>query len=200
MKLSAVASCLFMAACLVAEEPQAATTPQARAEAALARFAPLVGNTYIAEIPGNPGMTDTVTFTKALDGKFIRSVHYMRAPTGQIVYRGEAFYGYDMRDDQLFYSYFNTTGGFIRGVGKIEDGKVVWTGENHADARQPKQTRDATSNIAKDGFQSTSYFLVGDDWQERWTLTFKRVADEKDTSKSADSGDKDNSDTSDKDK
>ncbi|MGE3181790.1 MAG: DUF1579 family protein [Phycisphaerae bacterium] len=171
-----------------AENPAEPRNSPEDARTAMKHLEPLVGNTYVAQFPGDQKMTDTVSFESILDGRFIRSVHVVRSADGQAVYRGETIYGYDMREGKLFYSYFNTTGGFIYGTGEYKDGAVLWIGENHADQTQPRRTRNETASISSDGFTATAYFERDGEWQKRWTLEFKRQPVTTTDSSTADSG------------
>lgn len=95
----------------------AACATGARAEDAMAPFAPLMG-CWRGAFESQPDIYDERCFTPMLGGRFVRDVHYVR-PTA---YAGETIYVADAQAGGFGFTYYAGNGGVARGAGRAIEG------------------------------------------------------------------------------
>ena len=173
--LLALASALFLFVGLAL--PSSPGAPNATAEdevqpiEPLAPLADLVGPTWIADFPGDGGMTDTQHFEWMIGGQFLRNLHWVKNAAGEVLYEGETIYAWDRESKSIRWWYFNSTGGYLVGESVIDGDIVSSLGQNHGGEGQ---TQKVKSELVLGGseWSSTSFFWTGDDWKERFTMHF----------------------------
>ena len=155
-----------------AVETRAAPTVEQVAEP-LQRFAPLVGTRWRAAFPGGE-LHDTQEFEWMLGGQFVRNVHRVTSDSGEVVYEGETVWGWDHEAERLRWWYFNSTGGQVIGDLVDQEGRWIAEGRNFGPEGQTSRVRSEMV-VGADGWTSTSLFLEGEEWKERFTMNFVAV-------------------------
>lgn len=135
-------------------------------------FAPLVGKTFIGAFPEG-GAVDEQRFEWVYQGKFLRNTHEVKGPKGRVVYKGETIYAWNLKTGKIDWFYWNLTGGYIVGTMERVGDDFVFEGVNTAPSPQPQRVKGRLRNFSEDGFESVSYFLRDDRWEERFTIQFR---------------------------
>jgi hypothetical protein len=138
----------------------------------LARFAPLVGGTWTAEL--NAEATDEQTYVWLYGGKFLRNAHRVTNRKGEVVYEGETIYAFDARGQGLVWWYWNSTGGHIVGTGAWNGARCEFEGENHAGPDQTERVK-ARIEVGAGELVRTSWFWKDGAWVDQGTRTYRRA-------------------------
>ena len=142
--------------------------------AALQPLAPLAGASWVADFP-NGKARDTHHYSWVFNGKFLRDVHEVATLDGKVIYSGETIFAHDVETGKLVWWYWNSTGGYITGDAETIGEVLRFNGENHADPKQPKQTRSEFAEITATSVIMRSYFLVDHQWKEQFAITFVKI-------------------------
>ena len=152
-------------------EQAAPAVPAIEPHPRLRPFSPLVGPIWAGSFPGGE-LVDEQRFEWVYGGKFLRNVHQVKNPTGEVVYEGETIYAWDPTSEEIVWWYWNTTGGFITGTLTEHGGSWLAEGTNHAPPPQPTEVRSEL-RIGDGSWESVSYFPKDGEWTERFRITFR---------------------------
>jgi hypothetical protein len=118
--MRAVLLSLLLAAC---------ATTSARADDAMAPFAPLLG-CWSGAFEGNANIHDERCFETMLGGRYVRDTHAVR-PTD---YAGETIYFVQPQSGAVAFRYFASDGGGSSGMMRVEAGALVFDAHEYVGA------------------------------------------------------------------
>ena len=131
----------------------------------------LVGSCWIGTFPDGK-QTDEHCFEWVYDKKFIRDRHVVR---GGQPYQGETLYGWDPREKQLSFWYFNSDGQVIRGeVENTQEGLVF--PERITTPEGEVELKSVWTRQGENGYRVWQGQRTGETWKTLWTMEFKRTS------------------------
>lgn len=133
----------------------------------------LVGHCWIGTFPDGKN-TDEHCFEWVFDHKFIRDRHVVRATAGSTAapYQGESLYGWDAKEQQLAYWYWNTNGQMITGSVAYEGKDIIFPGRY--DTPKGQVEIKAVWTPLADSYRVSHSQRDGSGWKALWTMTLKR--------------------------
>ncbi|MBL8548062.1 MAG: DUF1579 family protein [Hyphomonadaceae bacterium] len=143
----------------------------ARADDAMAPFAPLIGCWHGA-FEGNAEIRDDRCFEPMLGGRYVRDTHAVQ-PTS---YRGETIYFTDVARSALAFTYYSSDGGMSAGVWHAEEGALVFEPHTYVGADGATlRMRSRWTIESADRFVTTSEVERDGAWQPWGRITYTRA-------------------------
>lgn len=149
----------------------AACATSARAQDAMAPFAPLMG-CWRGAFESNADIHDERCFEPMLGGRYVRDTHFVR-PTP---YGGETIYFYDTQMRVIGFTYYASDGGVSRGLMRSEQGALVFDAHTYVGADGATQRMRSRWGIeGQDRFVVTTEVEREGAWQPWGRITYTRT-------------------------
>lgn len=148
----------------------AACATSARADDAMAPFAPLMG-CWRGAFEGNAEIHDERCFEPMLDGRYVRDTHFVRPTT----YGGETIYFVDAAQGAFAFTYYASDGGMSSGAVRAEEGALVFDAHTYVGADGTTQRLRSRWTIERDRFVAVSEREVDGVWQPWGRITYTRA-------------------------
>ena len=142
----------------------------ARADDAMAPFAPLLG-CWRGAFEGNDAIHDERCFEPMLGGRYVRDTHEVK-PTD---YRGETIYFLDVQRNALAFTYYASDGGMSSGLGHAQEGALVFEAHTYVGADGGTQRmRSRWTLEGADRFVATTEVERDGAWRPWGRITYTR--------------------------
>jgi hypothetical protein len=149
----------------------AACATSARAQDAMAPFAPLLG-CWRGVFEGNKAIRDERCFEPMLGGRYVRDTHFVRPTT----YGGETIYFVDAQNGTLSFTYYASDGGMSSGSVRAEPGALVFDAHDYVGADGATQRlRSRWAIDAPHRFVVVSEREVDGVWRSWGRISYTRV-------------------------
>jgi hypothetical protein len=130
----------------------------------------LAGSCWSATAP--KGVRDTQCYRAQYD-RFLRGTIEISTPDATPPYRGDSLLVWDKAKRRIDFLYWGSSGRHGRMIGRMEDGKILFTADGGATA-PPPQHRTVWTRIDLDSFEVVQQRRDGETWIDGLTLRYRR--------------------------
>jgi hypothetical protein len=130
----------------------------------------LVGSCWSGTFPDGK-QTDEHCFEWVFDRKFIRDRHVVR--NGKAPYAGETIYGWDAKQKQMAYWYWNSKGEVITGTVEYQGGTIVFP-TRYETEKGTVEMRAMWTRTGPDSYRVDQSRREGEAWRRLWVMELKR--------------------------
>jgi hypothetical protein len=130
----------------------------------------LVGSCWAGTFPDGK-QTDEHCFEWVFDHKFIRDRHVVR--NGKAPYAGETLYGWNVRQKQLAFWYWNSEGEVLTGTVEYHAENIVFP-TRYETEKGTVELRATWTRTGPDSYRVEQSRRQGDEWTPLWAMELRR--------------------------